>query len=214
MKTILIILTITVFTALQVNAQRNTNSDGRGQESLRIDRIQRIKHKKPTIDKHPGKIERPPKTPVIEHPVRPPKRKTGVPIEGEHWNNCPEITPTCKVLVYNVYKLSYEEQAIQCFESGDFSGAIINLNFAIGDNPFNPSLYYLRGKVYFELYDYIQAKSDFTTVNVLDPENAEAYYYRGMCNLYLGDKNLAMKDFEISASLGYVLAEKVLLEYY
>ena len=214
MKTILIILTIAVFNTLQVNAQRNTNSDGRGQESGRIDRIQRIQHEKPTIDKHPGKIERPPKKSVIERPPRLPKRIKSVPIEGEYWNDCPEITPTCEVIVDNVHKLTYEELAIQYFESGDFSKAIINLNFAIGDDPFNPSLYYLRGKVYFELNDYIQAKSDFTTVNVFDPENAEAYYYRGMCNLYLGDKNLAMKDFEISASLGYVLAEKVLLEYY
>ena len=64
------------------------------------------------------------------------------------------------------------------------------------------------------MYDYIQAKSDFTTVNVLDPVNAETYYYRGMCNLYLGDKNLAMKDFEFAASLGDALAQKVLLEFY
>ena len=76
MKTILIILPIAVFTALQVNAQRNTNSDGRGQESGRIDRIQRIQQKQPIIDKHQRKIERPPKNPVIERPVRPPKRKT------------------------------------------------------------------------------------------------------------------------------------------
>ena len=210
MKTILPVLILTILIALQTNAQRNPESGGRGQESGRIDRIQRIQHKQPTIDKHQRKMERPPQNQVKEHPVRPPRRKTGIPIEGEGWNDCPEITPTCKVLVDNVYKLTYKELAIQYFESGDFSRAIINLNFAIGDGPFNPGLYLLRGKVYFELNDYIQAKSDFTTVNVLDPQNAEAYYYRGMCNLYLEDMNLAMEDFKISASLGFVLAEKVL----
>jgi tetratricopeptide (TPR) repeat protein len=214
MKAIILILTVTVFISLQINAQRNTDSGGRGQESGSLDRIKRIQQKRPTIDKHPGKIERPPKNPVKEHPIRPPKRKTGVPIEGDNWNYCPEITPTCKVLVDNVYKLTYEEQAIQCFEAGDYSGAIINLNFAIGGDPGNPGLYLLRGKVYFESNDYAQAKSDFTIVNVLDPRNAEAYYYRGICNLNMGDIHLTREDFKISASLGYVLAEKVLREYF
>jgi len=214
MKTILIILIITVFTTLQTNAQRNTNSGGRGQESARIDQIKRIQDRRTTIDKHPGKIERPAQNPGNERPVRPPKRNTGVPIEGDHWDYCPEITATCKVLIDNVYKLTYEELAIQNFESGDFSRALINLNFAIGDDPFNPGLYLLRGKIYFELSDYIQAKSDFTIVNVLDPRNAEAYYYRGMCNLNMGDIHLAREEFKISASLGFVLAEKVIREYF
>ncbi|MGB5531043.1 MAG: hypothetical protein WBQ32_13840, partial [Ignavibacteriaceae bacterium] len=107
MNTILPILILTVLVTLQVNAQRNPESGGRGQESGKIDRIQRIQQKQPIIDKHQRKIERPPKNPVIERPVRPPKRKTVVPIEGEYWNDCPEITPTCIVLVDNVYKLSY-----------------------------------------------------------------------------------------------------------
>ena len=147
MKTIFIILTITIFINPQTNAQRNTNSGGRGQESERTDRIHRIQDTKSTTDNHPGKIESPPKNPVIERPLRPPKRKKGVPIEGDYCNNCPQITPTCKVILDNDYILSNEVLAIQCIESGDLSGAILNLNIAISHYPLNSNLYVLRGKV-------------------------------------------------------------------
>ena len=214
MKTLITIFIITFLFNINAFAQRENKTNGRGQESDRKGRIERNQNNKNKTDINPGTIQHPPKRQIEIHSEIPPRKNPGVPIEGDYQYYCPEITPTCKVLVDNVYLLSYEQKAIQCFESGDFSGAIINLNFALGDDPSNASLYFLRGKAYFALYDYIQAKSDFTTVNVLDPVNAETYYYRGMCNLYLGDKNLAMKDFEFAASLGDALAQKVLLEFY
>lgn len=214
MKSILLILTFTIFINTQTSAQRDRQDSGRGQESGRIERINRNPVDKQIVDKHPETIERPQKK-IIERPQRRlPKKESGVPIEGDSGFYCPENTAVCKVIVDNGYQyLSYEQLAIQCFDSGDLGGAILNIELAIKSDPFNPSLYFLRGKIYFELGDYIQAKRDFTTVNVLDPLFPDAYFYRGMSNLYLGEMKLAMEDFRLASSLGDAVAERFLIKY-
>jgi len=103
--------------------------------------------------------------------------------------------------------------AIDCFESGNLGAALINVEQTIKSNLFNPDLYFLRGKIYFELNDYLLAKRDFSIVLALNPEYADAYYYNGMCNLYLGDKKQAIEDFEAAASMGDTDVERFLFDY-
>ena len=218
MKTLLTIFIITILFSIYTFAQREIKTGGKGQESGRIERIKRNQDNTRIIDKHPGTIERPPKETVERHQERRPRKESGVLIEGDHSYDCSEISPSepilCdRVCYHSPYQPSLSELAIQCFESEDFAKALLYLDQALLSEPFNVELYFLRGKVYFELNDYIKAIRDFTTVNVLDPLFPDAYYYRGMSNLYLGEMKLAMEDFKIAASLGDTLAESFLVRY-
>ncbi|HEY6435764.1 MAG TPA: hypothetical protein VIY47_04175 [Ignavibacteriaceae bacterium] len=214
MKTFLTFFIITILFNIYTFAQREIKTGGKGQESGIIERIKRNSDNKQIVDKHPGTIERPPKKIVERPPQRPPKKESGVPIECDNGSYCPENTAVCKVIVDNGCQyLSNEELAIQYFDSGDLGRALLNIELAIKSDLFNPGLYFLRGKIYFELNDYIQAKRDFTTVNVIDPLFPDAYYYRGMSNLYLGEMKLAMEDFRIASSLGDTVAESFLIKY-
>ena len=213
MKILLTILIIIFLLSIGTFAQREIRTGGRGQESGSIERIKRNHDNNIIINTHPGTIERPPKQTIEYHPERQPPKGPGVPIEGDDWNFCPENNPSETILVDNLYKPSCLELALQIMENENFGGAIQFLNSAIEDEPFNSELYFLRGKAYLEIGDYILAKRDFSTVNVLDPLFPDAYYFRGLCNLYLGDKKLAIEDFKIAASLGDTVAESFLLKY-
>jgi len=215
MKSILLLISLSILFNVQTNAQRNRQGNGRGQESGRIERIDRNQDRKKPTNNPQRKIKREDKIPAVETPRRQPQRKTSTPFCGETKSYCPEKTPICGEIVdISFYKPSNEVLAFQYFESGDLGRALSLVELAIRSDLFNPSLYFLRGKILFELNDYILAKRDFSTVIVFDLEFAEAYYYRGMCNLYLGDQNLAIEDFEIAASLGDIVAENLLVEYY
>jgi tetratricopeptide (TPR) repeat protein len=213
MKTLLIFFIIAILFNNDIFAQMEKKTGGRGQESGRIERIERNPNNNTIPNKHLETIERPPNKTVERHPGRLPRRESGITIEGDYQYYCPEMTPSETILLDNVYQLSPAELANQFFEIGDFGRALLYLNQAIEDEPFNAELYFLRGKVYFELNDYIQAKRDFSTVNSLDPLHAEAYYYRGMTNLFLGDRSLAIEDFKLAASLGDTLAKKFINQY-
>jgi tetratricopeptide (TPR) repeat protein len=214
MKSFLLIISLSILFNIQTNAQRTKQRDGRGQESARIDRIDRKQDRERPTNNPQRKIRKEDKIPDVETPRRQPKRIGGIAICGETEPYCPEKTPICGDRVdISYHYLSNEDLAFQYFESGDLGKALSHVELAIKSDLFNSSLYFLRGKIFFELNDYIQAKRDFTTVIVFEPEFAEPYYYRGMCNLYLGDQNLAMEDFEIAASLGDVVAENLLVRY-
>ena len=213
MKTLLTISTIIFIFSIGAFPQREIKTGGRGQESGSIERIKRNHENNRIINIHPRVIERPTKLTIKYNPERQPSKRPGVPIEGDDWNICPEINPAETILVDNLYQPSALELALQSIENENFGGAIQFLNSAIETEPFNAELYFLRGKAYLEISDYILAKRDFSTVNVLNPQFADAYYFRGLCNLYLGDMKLAVEDFKIAASLGDTLAESFLLKY-
>jgi tetratricopeptide (TPR) repeat protein len=214
MKTLLTFFIITILFNINTSAQKETNSGGRGQESGRIERIDRDQDRKSPINNPQRKIKEEPNKPVVKVPERSLKRNDGTPFCGETESYRLEKTPICgDILDISYYQPSNDELANQFFESGDFGRALLHVELAIKFDLFNPSLYFLRGQIYFELYDYILAKRDFSTVVVFDSEFAEAYYYRGMCNLFLGDKELAMEDFEIATSLGDTQAERFVMKY-
>lgn len=214
MKVILLLISISILFNIQTNAQRKKQDDGRGQESGRIERIDRNQDRQKPTDNPQRIIKSEDKKPAIKTPRRPPQRNDGTKICTDTETYCPEKTAVCGGTVDISYqKRSEDDLALQYFESGDLGRALLHIELAIKSDLFNPSLYFLRGKIFFELNDYIQAKRDFTTVIVFEPEFAEPYYYRGMCNLYLGNQNLAMEDFEIAASLGDVVAENLLVRY-
>ena len=214
MKSILLLLTFSILFNIQTNAQRDRQGNGRGQESGRIERIDNSQDRRNKLI--------PPERRKIETTKKPEVKQTQRPII-DHYNppvqetvivDCPEKTPVCSVIIDNFHRPpSYEEMAIDCFESGNLGAALINVEQAIKSDLFNPDLYFLRGKIYFELNDYLLAKRDFSIVLALNPEYADAYYYQGMCNLYLGDKKQAIEDFEAAASLGDTDAERFLFDY-
>lgn len=213
MKTLLTISTIIFLFSIGAFPQREIKNGGRGQESGLIERINRNSKNHGLIDPQESTIERTPKLINESSPRRQAPKGTGVSIEGDGSGFCTVISPGDVIIVDNVYQPSFLELALQSMEDENFGGAIQFLNSAIEAEPFNSELYFLRGKAYLEIGDYILAKRDFSTVNVLDPLFPDAYYFGGLSNLYLGDKKLAIEDFRIAASLGDTLAESFLLKY-
>ena len=87
--------------------------------------------------------------------------------------------------------------------SGDFNGAMNDLNKVIEDQPNNAELRKNRGNLYtlFGLYDL--AIEDFSLALDLDGDYAEAYYNRGLCFMLTNDNFSACSDFTKSVQLGY-----------
>jgi tetratricopeptide (TPR) repeat protein len=213
MKILLPIFIIIFLLSIDAFAQRENKTLGRGQESGLTERINRNLKNHGLIDPQQRTIARTPKLINESSPRRQAPKGTGVPIEGDGSGFCTVISPGDVIIVDNGYKPSFLELALQSMENENFGGAIQLLNSAIENEPFNAELYFLRGKAYLEIGNYILAKRDFSTVNVLEPLFSDAYYFRGLSNLYLGDKKLAVEDFKIAASLGDTLAENFLLKY-
>lgn len=74
------------------------------------------------------------------------------------------------------------------------------------NNPNNVSALFFRGRCYIEMEWYGFALEDFNLVIELDPEHAEAYYFRAIARYFRNEKNMAQIDFEIAYQLGYKIA--------
>lgn len=67
----------------------------------------------------------------------------------------------------------------------------------------NPEPYLHRGKAYFYNGQYYNAKKDLTKALGLEPELAEAYFFRGKVHTENGDREEACDDYENAAKYGY-----------
>jgi Flp pilus assembly protein TadD len=61
--------------------------------------------------------------------------------------------------------------------------------------------------------DYNGAKTDFWKAIQIDPNNAEAYYGRGIAKYKLGDKSGACLDLRKAGELGYEKAYEAIKKY-
>lgn len=85
-------------------------------------------------------------------------------------------------------------------QTGDYQGAIADLNQAIQTNP-TADAYYNRGVAYTQLGRHQEAIADFTQAIQLNPGFAEAYYSRGVARGKLGDQQGAVVDYRQAADL-------------
>lgn len=88
-------------------------------------------------------------------------------------------------------------QAEQHALDNDFDAATTVINLALSVQPENPALYVERGRIRTLLYEWDAVLDDYNAAIDLDPDYADAYFYRGL--LYytmLVDRELALPDFQ------------------
>ena len=191
MKSILLLLSFSLLINIQTIAQRESERNGRGQESGNIQRInrnqennrrdinnQRTISRDQTITQQPVIIQQ---TEIIYIETRP---KDICIVKNPDEYNFPD----------RIYEIPYIEPVLQFFFVRDFDGAIELLNYLIDANPFVPEFHFLRGVAYikresdFKNSDYWEAERDFSTVKILDPAFPGLKHYLDLLDFYLWGK--------------------------
>jgi tetratricopeptide (TPR) repeat protein len=103
-------------------------------------------------------------------------------------------------LTLNRLANAYSARGAYLYSSGDFKGALEDLNEALTINPKLPNTYLVRGYTRYELGDVNGAIQDYSQVILMEPDNAVAYRYRGIARLANKDSS-GFDDLEIAAIL-------------
>lgn len=101
----------------------------------------------------------------------------------------------------------YFNEGIECYNSKNLSGAIINWTLAIQINPEDPNAYYSRAIVKNELYTWKSALRDYDRALEIAPDFADALINRGSVKDENGDYAGAIEDYEKVLSLKNVELE-------
>jgi tetratricopeptide (TPR) repeat protein len=86
-------------------------------------------------------------------------------------------------------------------QSGDYPGALVELNRSIVADPKKAAAYYMRANIYQSLGDRSQVLSDLNRAIELDTKNASAYYLRGNILYANQDYRGAVADFDRTVAL-------------
>lgn len=128
-------------------------------------------------------------------------------------NNCP-VKPVPLYPDKYISRIPVKVLPMELFLLEDYYNASIAFTKLLVNNPYNvPALFY-RGRCYLEMESYGFAIEDFNLVVELDPEHAEAYYFRGIARFFRNERNMAKKDFEIAYQLDYKIAGIFLNKYF
>jgi hypothetical protein len=191
MKTILLLLTFSILINIQANAQRDRQGNGRGQESGRIVRIERIQDSntrnntnQKTVKRHQIVSQKPiPIQPVVK-----------VYNETHQPGYCIVKKPGKYNFPDRIYSIPNIEPVLEYLMREDFDSAIELLNHLIHENHMGPELYFLRGFAYmkrkseFKMEDYFKAKSDFILLKGWDPNFPQLSRYLQLLDYYLYGK--------------------------
>jgi outer membrane protein OmpA-like peptidoglycan-associated protein len=99
--------------------------------------------------------------------------------------------------------VQYEKQDI-------YAKAISMYTNAIKLDRRHADAYFRRGKIYFAMRpsECMIAIRDFNEVIVIEPDNVEAYYERGLLHAYMMNNEQAQADMETASSLGHKKAKE------
>lgn len=86
-------------------------------------------------------------------------------------------------------------------QSGDYQGALGDLNRSIVANPKKAAAYYMRANIYQTMGDRSQVLADLNRAIELDNQNASAYYLRGNILYANQDYRRAAADFQRTTTL-------------
>ncbi len=92
-------------------------------------------------------------------------------------------------------------EALKKSISGDYGGAIGDLDWVIQLNPQEDKAYFHRGLIYARLESNWSAIEEFNQTIRLKPSHAEAYYHRGIARSATGDYASAIADLNYAANL-------------
>jgi len=95
----------------------------------------------------------------------------------------------------------YFDKAIECYNSGNLSGAIANWTIVLKINPKDVDSYYSRGIVKNELYTWKSALKDYDKAIELAPDFESAILNRGTVKDENGDYNGAIEDYNKAIEL-------------
>lgn len=92
--------------------------------------------------------------------------------------------------------IAYFQKASEDWKNKNSQSALLNINTSIELDPNNPDAYGFRGFIYlFGIRNFDEAIKDFTKILQMKYEDANSYYYRGLCYAFLKNDNEAIKDF-------------------
>lgn len=113
------------------------------------------------------------------------------------------ITDCSKAIKINPqYANAYNARGDAYYGQGKYELAIADYNKAI-ELKYDPlsQVYNNRGITYYQQGNYQQAIADYNKAIQIDPNYAEAYYYRGLSRSYLREKQAAIQDLKKAADL-------------
>ncbi|MFZ2323330.1 MAG: tetratricopeptide repeat protein [Ignavibacteriaceae bacterium] len=232
MKTIILLLTFLLTFNITSLAQRNTGSDRTGStdQTDRTDTGSTVNRnpeqtrepiKSPEREKSPVTVI-PPKSntspdPIDHRPINePPHRPIHDPVEPIIIDIPPVIIelPTNKPSLNDLSLPEVYELGINRLNNELYSEAIDCFNILLEDDPLDYEVYCLRGRAYHGLEMYERAIKDYKISLKIDSTYAESYYYLGLTELQLGNKEDAIQDFEWASALGYKQADNILKKYF
>ena len=95
----------------------------------------------------------------------------------------------------------YFDKGMDCYNSGDLSGAIINWSLVLTINPNVPDAYYSRAIVKYELHTWKASISDYDKAIELAPDYTSAIMNRGTVKDENGDYDGALEDYKRALEL-------------
>lgn len=90
----------------------------------------------------------------------------------------------------------YFNKAIECYNSGNLSGAIINWTIVLEINPKDPNSFYSRAIIKNELYTWKSALKDYDRAIEIAPDFLDALVNRGSVKDENGDYEGAISDYD------------------
>lgn len=108
----------------------------------------------------------------------------------------------------------YFDKGVECYNSGDLSGAIINWSITLKINPKDPNSYYSRAIVKNELYTWKSALKDYDKAIELAPDFISALTNRGSLKDENEDYKGAINDYNKVINLENVDLENKQMAYY
>jgi tetratricopeptide (TPR) repeat protein len=214
MYKLFILTAIFLLATINLYSQRNDGNRGGNVDSGRNPGVEREPERTTpiTYPKNPVRERQKDNQTIVypKNPINPVPKGKSIPIEGD----CIVKPMVSYPIQYTLPPPSSMEMAMKSFKLGDYYEASLKFTEWLVNNPDDVDAIFYRGICYYEMEWYGYAIEDFNIVIRLDPEYAEAYYYRGLSRFFRQERDFAEIDLEIAYELGIKIAGIMLKKYF